>query len=287
MTRLPLTLIPAPPGAGALCVRKTVKKNPCQACVEACPLRAITLVSGLVVIDDDLCNRCGQCLYACPTDALENIQPLPRRWKADRLVAPLSAQAACVAELLLWHFEKGIRAIELEPDHDGWLRAVAELNLTLKALNQPTWRLAEPANDAVDRTRRQWLRMGNDAASGTVSVGRRALRDAVTEHQLYRLTLATQRCYLCGACARICPEQAIRLHADRITLDAARCTGCGQCAAVCFPQAIKSEKQQNQDPVMRLPLVASICTHCGQAFNAWHEHQHTCPFCERHTPGMR
>ncbi|MBB3323412.1 4Fe-4S binding protein [Atlantibacter sp. RC6] len=287
MSLLSLNLNPAPPGAGLLCVRHKVKKNPCQACIDACPLAAISLTDGNIVIDDDKCNRCGHCLFACPTDALENISPIKRHWHQDRLTAPLSAQPACVDELLMWHFHYGIRAIELDTPGEGWLRAIAELNLRLKALEQPVWRLAQPAAHPVNTVRRQWLRMANETDSGSVPYGRRALRDAVTFINHYSINFHAERCYLCGACARICPEQAIRLEADHITLDNARCTGCGQCTAVCFPNAIDSEKAINHVAERRLAVVQQRCATCGQLFSAWTAEQSTCPFCRQHTIGMR
>lgn len=287
MSLLSLNLNPAPPGAGLLCVRHKVKKNPCQACIDACPLAAISLAEGNIVIDDAQCNRCGHCLFACPTDALENISPGKRHWHQDRLTAPLSAQPACVEELLMWHFHYGIRAIELDTPDEGWLRAIAELNLRLKALEQPVWRLAQPAANPVNTARRQWLGMANEADSGSVPYGRRALRDAVTFINHYSINFHAERCYLCGACARICPEQAIRLEADHITFDNARCTGCGQCTAVCFPDAIDSEKSPNHAAERRLTVVQQRCATCGQQFSAWTAEQSICPFCRQHTIGMR
>lgn len=287
MSLLSLNLNPAPPGAGLLCVRHKVKKNPCQACIDACPLAAISLTEGNIVIDDAQCNRCGHCLFVCPTNALENISPIKRHWHQDRLTAPLSAQPACVDELLMWHFYYGIRAIELDTPDEGWLRAIAELNLRLKALEQPVWRLAQPAAKPVNTVRRQWLRMANETDSGSVPYGRRALRDAVTFINHYSINFHAERCYLCGACARICPEQAIRLEADHITLDNARCTGCGQCTAVCFPDAIDSEKSLNHAAERHLPVVQQRCATCGQLFSAWTAEQSTCPFCRQHTIGIR
>lgn len=288
MTLLPLNATPMPPGVGVACVRKTVKKNNCRACIDACPLQAIGLENQTLTINEDQCNHCGRCLFVCPTDALENIHPVRRYWRDDRLVGPLSAQPAGVEELLLWHYLRGIRAIELEAAQEGWLRAVAELNLVLKTLNQPTWQLAAPGDSPVNAVRRQWLRMRDDAInSGSVPHGRRALRDALTGTSLYAISFNQPQCYLCGACARICPEQAIRLHQDRFTLDNARCTGCGQCAVVCFPHAIQVAPQHNCQPAVRLPFGQQVCGHCRQTFNAWSDDASLCPFCQQHTFGMR
>lgn len=284
---LPVNLTPAPPGVGASCVRHTVNKNPCQACLDACPLRAIRIDAGRVTVDETRCNQCARCLFVCPTDALENITPVQRHWQADRLAAPLSAQPASLDELLMWHFDGGIRVIELDIQHEGWLRAIAELNLRLKQLEQPVWQLAPPGAATVNAERRQWLRMHNENGCSAVPYGRRALRDAITTIRLFHIRFSAEQCYLCGACARICPEQAIRLDADHLTLDNARCTNCGQCAAVCFSRAIGSESMVNSLAERRLPVVQQTCNGCGQSFNAWDATQQTCPFCRQHTFGMR
>jgi len=42
----------------------------CGACVEACPVEAITLREGKAHVDDDKCVECGVCVDECPTDAI-------------------------------------------------------------------------------------------------------------------------------------------------------------------------------------------------------------------------
>jgi len=41
------------------------------------------------------------------------------------------------------------------------------------------------------------------------------------------------RCVHCGACLKVCPEQAIEESGDRIITDRERCSACGQCVTVC------------------------------------------------------
>ena len=42
----------------------------CGACVAECPVDALDLVDGLVVINHEKCIRCGKCVRVCPTNAL-------------------------------------------------------------------------------------------------------------------------------------------------------------------------------------------------------------------------
>ena len=42
----------------------------CGACVEACPVEAITIVDDKAVIDADICVDCGACVGECPVEAI-------------------------------------------------------------------------------------------------------------------------------------------------------------------------------------------------------------------------
>jgi len=47
----------------------TEKCTGCEACVEVCPVEAITIENGVAVISDD-CTECGACVDECPTGAI-------------------------------------------------------------------------------------------------------------------------------------------------------------------------------------------------------------------------
>lgn len=58
------------------------------------------------------------------------------------------------------------------------------------------------------------------------------------KHQKIVLVPQKEQCCGCGACAQVCPRNAIRMEADREgflypVIDDACCVGCGQCLAVC------------------------------------------------------
>ena len=45
----------------------------CGACVEVCPVEAITLVDGKARVDEELCTGCGACVDACPEGAIQPV----------------------------------------------------------------------------------------------------------------------------------------------------------------------------------------------------------------------
>ena len=46
-------------------------------------------------------------------------------------------------------------------------------------------------------------------------------------------------CTACGACASVCPVEAIAEGEEKYTMDAETCTDCGLCADECPVEAIK------------------------------------------------
>lgn len=52
------------------------KCNGCEACVDVCPQRAISVQNGMAVIDQRLCRQCGNCAEICPADAIRTTVPV-------------------------------------------------------------------------------------------------------------------------------------------------------------------------------------------------------------------
>lgn len=42
----------------------------CGACVDACPVQALTIVDGKVTVEEATCVDCGACVSVCPVEAL-------------------------------------------------------------------------------------------------------------------------------------------------------------------------------------------------------------------------
>lgn len=49
----------------------------------------------------------------------------------------------------------------------------------------------------------------------------------------------TDECINCGACAPVCPVEAISEQGDKYEIDMETCTDCGACDEICPVDAIK------------------------------------------------
>ncbi len=43
----------------------------CEACVDSCPVDAISMVNDKAKVSEDDCIDCGQCVDECPVEAIE------------------------------------------------------------------------------------------------------------------------------------------------------------------------------------------------------------------------
>jgi ferredoxin len=67
----------------------------------------------------------------------------------------------------------------------------------------------------------------------------------------------SERCVGCGACAQICPFDAIEVVAGRAVIDRERCMGCGVCVAKCPQDALGLERDpEKSEPLSIREMVA-------------------------------
>jgi pyruvate formate lyase activating enzyme len=60
-----------------------------------------------------------------------------------------------------------------------------------------------------------------------------------SQHTTAELFYTRVHCTLCGECARVCPNGAIQLDAEKRRYDRRQCRGCGQCALACPSDALE------------------------------------------------
>ena len=71
----------------------------------------------------------------------------------------------------------------------------------------------------------------NIAMGGAPAIGKK-------EQHSCRMEANRDRCVGCGACASICPEEAISLPHRKAEISVEKCIGCGECLTVCPEKAI-------------------------------------------------
>ena len=59
----------------ARCIHGLSRKRDCRRCLEICPFGAIQSVDRKIIVNPYLCQGCGACALACPTDAIRLLEP--------------------------------------------------------------------------------------------------------------------------------------------------------------------------------------------------------------------
>jgi Pyruvate/2-oxoacid:ferredoxin oxidoreductase delta subunit len=98
------------------------------------------------------------------------------------------------------------------------------------------------------------------------------LSAAEPAHERAHWTVAVgSECTLCGLCARLCSQEALRLTQDEgemwLLFDSAFCDGCAACQQWCPEGAVTVEPSlaaEGQRVLMRSPLIT--CPGCGQPY---------------------
>jgi len=70
----------------------------CQACVDICPMDALSFVDGVLTLDEDMCLGCGVCVRNCAFNALSLVQ------KKSRMITPVNG----AHRVVLMAIEKGM-----------------------------------------------------------------------------------------------------------------------------------------------------------------------------------
>ena len=83
------------------CTRHRSHHSTCTECVETCEKHAISITNGKPVIDASKCVQCGDCMAACPVQAVAGILP-KRKIKQNHLIIS-DRHFPTTTELLILH----------------------------------------------------------------------------------------------------------------------------------------------------------------------------------------
>ena len=101
----------------------------------ACEKHAISITNGKPVIDASKCVQCGDCMAACPVQAVAGILP-KRKIKQNHLIIS-DRHFPTTTELLILH-KKGIRSIIFEDESliQEWKQRIEQVNQMLMELGE-------------------------------------------------------------------------------------------------------------------------------------------------------
>ncbi len=288
------------------CVHSGRVAASCIACLAACPRTALSLDGGAPEIRAADCDGCGLCVSACPRGAI-SLPLLYARGElagraacfaaCEKVVADESeGRVACLhaigLDVLLRAMATGTRVWLVArgdcatcardrghnlPDTvirlNDALRVRGDPGIVLKETDARRWRLACATRAAPEATRRQFLEtyIGSAVSERTEAASDATARacfdgDGPVPHAIH---VDRGRCIACHACARVCPDGAIRLEegAPAYMFDHSACSGCGLCVDVCDRNAVRLYDWEPGGHTI-LPLRLNTCNVCGTSYHS-------------------
>lgn len=252
---------------GADCAHHRSKNASCRACSDVCAPQAITITANGIDIDHRRCNGCGNCLFTCPTDALNGAAPL-RQIRRGEFIAD-DSPAPSVGELLQLVARHDVRTI-VAPANSLWRKPFEIANRLLQAMDRVSmqWRDTDTSHVQQPSRRALFRHVSRYTDAVQAKVGGSELLLAYPDQRWFHIALDHQACTLCAACTRICPHQALRIEQTSFILDTGKCTGCRLCQDCCLENAITVSAQINSASIESMPLKQAECRGCGRSF--WH-----------------
>jgi ferredoxin len=265
-------------GAPAIDTRICVSDKGCRACVESCPVEALSWTAGSISLDKTTCVSCGICITTCPIHAVIN---------------PTATGSAIEAEIaaLIAAFGSppGIRyrcrdAVTLTYD-EGWLT----VEVPCTGMLTPGWLLAPlamgaAAVDALGCDVSRCRLANHDRLAVTINDSRRLLRalaldpDRISASKVFELLPlcppagpfgilgpGTDR-LVTAALASLTETRSASAPLEKaamgtITIDPITCTACRMCAETCPTGALTASN--DKDVVIEFdPGLCAACRQC-------------------------
>jgi len=276
------------------CIRNKSPRSNCEKCLTACREGTITLSQGKPIIDHQKCGGCGNCLAACPVQAIAGILPkqsfFQKKLMADHKEPPSSK------ELLIYH-AKGVTTIACEEKElsQAWKDSVEEVNLLLDQLGKTPFMTETEISFENAYSRRElfslWKREGQSLVKQVTPAKWRFnhmdldVNRYYPEYQFFDVTLAHEKCILCKACEATCPKTCFSLGEYDFTINLQSCSGCMLCQEICPEKAITVISSISTAVTKPFDVYQKTCSLCKNNFQTLHEYDEKCPICESRKAG--
>ena len=273
------------------CTRHRSHHSTCAECVETCEKHAISITNGKPVIDASKCVQCGDCMAACPVQAVAGILP-KRKIKQNHLIIS-DRHFPTTTELLILH-KKGIRSIIFEDESliQEWKQRIEQVNQMLMELGESSFSISiDSVEDEEFCSKREFLSLWKKESKLIMKQMAPAkwrfnhnalnLRQYYTDFQFTDITIDIDKCTLCTVCVRICDQKCFDIQEEHFTLSMQGCTSCGLCADVCPEKAIRMEGKIIQKKEINLSIYEKKCQACHNSFKTVREHDGFCTTCTK------
>jgi len=273
------------------CTRHKSHHSNCSKCVDVCEKQAISFTKGKPVINHSECLQCGECMAACPVQAVAGI--LPKREIKQNCLMISDRHFPTITELLILH-KKGVHSIIFEDEAfiQEWNYRVERVNEMLLELGESPFSISTDSVESEDVCSRRelfslWKKESKSLMKQMTPAKWRFnhnaldLRQYYTDFQFTTITVDTDKCTLCAVCKRICDQKCFDIQEGHFSLSLQECNSCGLCADICPEAAIVVEEQIIKTKEIHFPVYEKTCKACNHSFKTVREHDEICTICTK------
>ncbi|GAB6077574.1 4Fe-4S binding protein [Hydrogenobaculum acidophilum] len=287
------------------CINTIKQKEECELCKNICPTNAIDLESPS--IEASKCTLCGACSFICPTDAIkiniDYVSPIKNLEKEQICIGCIKSNKAevvlpCILNLnekdilnissskklyidispcenCAYVFSKDIKHFISKAKYLSKIFRLEHIPAVVEGIYEPKFRYTQFKNQEKQ----------NFKPKNTEKL----CANTIPFEGKFGYVEISKECNLCGACASICPQGAIKLE-EGLKFSHGLCIACGLCEYACAisnplkPLTLKkgitpSKYNDNYEHVSKSDI--KTCEHCGKTFYAKDENQHLCLLCQK------
>jgi formate hydrogenlyase subunit 6/NADH:ubiquinone oxidoreductase subunit I len=247
-------------------------------------------VNNRPLINNDKCVECGNCIAACPVQAVAGI--FPKRTVIQNKLLVTGEHLPTVKEMLVL-YKKGVSEIIGEDSSltESWLQVIKEANSILHQLGEDSFNVSDKAFEKTEEvySRRelftQWKKesqtLVKQFAPAKWRFNHKDLDVAkyYPDYQFTKITLNPDKCTLCKACEVLCEKKCLNITDSSFSIAAQACSSCRLCVEICPEKAISLEEKISKVQDIHYPIYKRKCSICNQVYDSFHEYGEKCTTC--------
>lgn len=275
------------------CTRFRSPLSTCEKCIESCDYDAISIVNKKPVLDVEKCVECGNCIAACPEQAVAGI--FPKRTLLQNELVITRDHIPTVKELLVF-YKKGIRSIRTDDPSltERWQTPVDETNRMLVQLGEEPISIAIKRAEEVEEekfSRRDLFSLWKKESKSIITQIAPAkwrfnhtdlnLAKYYADFQFTNIHVDIETCTLCTACEKLCYKDCFKIADDGFYVMAGNCSSCQLCVDICPEKAIKVQDEISTIHDITYPVYTKHCDKCKRDFTTLRESDEICVICTK------